>query len=96
MGFEMGRMSDPTSMEWIPVHRRTMEKMTQCLKVMVFFSQLKEKNRRVVWSLHNCPAKKMDPVDLNRFFEEDGKLYGYQGLKITIWLSIASFHACGP
>lgn len=25
----------------------------------------------------------IDPVDLNRFFEEDGKIYGYQGLKVT-------------
>ncbi|KAK4838608.1 hypothetical protein QYF36_015035 [Acer negundo] len=35
----------------------------------------------------------IDPVDLNSFFEEDGKIYGYQGLKITIWVSIVSFHA---
>lgn len=24
----------------------------------------------------------IDPVDLNSFFEEDGKIYGYQGLKV--------------
>lgn len=24
----------------------------------------------------------IDPVDLNRFFEDDGKIYGYQGLKV--------------
>ncbi|XP_023545527.1 histone acetyltransferase type B catalytic subunit isoform X1 [Cucurbita pepo subsp. pepo] len=36
----------------------------------------------------------IDPVDLNSFFEdEDGKIYGYQGLKITVWFSIVSFHA---
>ncbi|KAH7572185.1 hypothetical protein JRO89_XS04G0216600 [Xanthoceras sorbifolium] len=35
----------------------------------------------------------INPVDLNTFFEEDGKIYGYQGLKITIWVSIVSFHA---
>ncbi|KAI8004168.1 Histone acetyltransferase type B catalytic subunit [Camellia lanceoleosa] len=32
-------------------------------------------------------------VDLNHFFEEDGKIYGYQGLKITIWVSSICFHA---
>lgn len=36
----------------------------------------------------------IDPVDLTSFFEdEDGKIYGYQGLKITVWFSIVSFHA---
>lgn len=25
----------------------------------------------------------MKPVDLNHFFGEDGKIYGYQGLKVT-------------
>ncbi|THF94006.1 hypothetical protein TEA_020415 [Camellia sinensis var. sinensis] len=35
----------------------------------------------------------IQPVDLNHFFEEDGKIYGYQGLKITIWVSSISFHA---
>ncbi|KAA8534879.1 hypothetical protein F0562_029905 [Nyssa sinensis] len=35
----------------------------------------------------------IEPVDLNQFFEEDGKIYGYQGLKITIWVSSVSFHA---
>ncbi|KAK4602765.1 hypothetical protein RGQ29_011677 [Quercus rubra] len=35
----------------------------------------------------------IDPVDLNSFFDEDGKIYGYQGLKITIWVSSISFHA---
>ena len=24
----------------------------------------------------------IQPVDLNHFFEEDGKIYGYQGLKV--------------
>ncbi|KZV42735.1 histone acetyltransferase type B catalytic subunit-like, partial [Dorcoceras hygrometricum] len=35
----------------------------------------------------------VEPVDLNHFFEEDGKIYGYQGLKITVWISCVSFHA---
>ncbi|KAL6558459.1 hypothetical protein OROMI_018809 [Orobanche minor] len=36
----------------------------------------------------------VEPVDLSRFFEDDGKIYGYLGLKwITIWLSSMSFHA---
>lgn len=36
---------------------------------------------------------RISPVDLNSFFEEDEKIYGYQGLKITIWISSISFHA---
>ncbi|KAI3956963.1 hypothetical protein MKX01_000997 [Papaver californicum] len=35
----------------------------------------------------------IDPIDLNRFFDEDGKVYGYKDLKINIWLSSVSFHA---
>ncbi|XP_062090973.1 histone acetyltransferase type B catalytic subunit [Humulus lupulus] len=35
----------------------------------------------------------IDPVDLNSFFGEDGKIYGYEGLKITIWVNSVSFHA---
>lgn len=35
----------------------------------------------------------IDPVDLNSFFEEDGKIYGYQGLKITVWINSISFHS---
>ncbi|KAL8493293.1 hypothetical protein ACS0TY_024491 [Phlomoides rotata] len=35
----------------------------------------------------------IEPVDLSPFFEDDGKIYGYQGLKITVWLSSISFHA---
>ncbi|KAI6679589.1 hypothetical protein NL676_033470 [Syzygium grande] len=27
----------------------------------------------------------LDPVDLSHFFEEDGKIYGYQGLNISVW-----------
>ncbi|PQQ14738.1 histone acetyltransferase type B catalytic subunit [Prunus yedoensis var. nudiflora] len=34
----------------------------------------------------------LDDVDLDRFFDE-GKIYGYKGLKITIWVSSVSFHA---
>ncbi|KAL3642955.1 hypothetical protein CASFOL_013770 [Castilleja foliolosa] len=35
----------------------------------------------------------VEPVDLNHFFEEDGKIYGYQDLKVTVWLSSQSFLA---
>ncbi|XP_031258046.1 histone acetyltransferase type B catalytic subunit-like isoform X1 [Pistacia vera] len=35
----------------------------------------------------------IDPVDLNSFFDEDGKIYGYQELKITVWVNIISFHS---
>nr|GEX40819.1 histone acetyltransferase type B catalytic subunit [Tanacetum cinerariifolium] len=39
----------------------------------------------------------IEPVDLSVFFEEDGKedgkIYGYQGLKITVWISSISFKA---
>ncbi|CAL5413242.1 unnamed protein product [Camellia sinensis] len=34
----------------------------------------------------------IQPVDLNHFLK-DGKIYGNQGLKITIWVSSISFHA---
>ncbi|XP_073155912.1 histone acetyltransferase type B catalytic subunit [Henckelia pumila] len=35
----------------------------------------------------------IEPVDLNQFFEEDGRIYGYQGLKISVWISSVSFHS---
>ncbi|PPS03776.1 hypothetical protein GOBAR_AA16879 [Gossypium barbadense] len=60
-----------------------------------------KKKRRVGFS--NIVSKKeevgtsdgyrISPVDLNSLFEEDEKIYGYQGLKITIWISSISFHA---
>ncbi|XP_077217413.1 histone acetyltransferase of the GNAT family 2 isoform X2 [Tasmannia lanceolata] len=34
----------------------------------------------------------IDPIDLNHFFGEDGKIYGYKDLKVNIWLSSKSFH----
>lgn len=34
----------------------------------------------------------LEPIDLNHFFEDDGRIFGYQGLKITIWVSLISFH----
>ncbi|XP_059432964.1 histone acetyltransferase type B catalytic subunit-like isoform X2 [Corylus avellana] len=36
---------------------------------------------------------RVNPVDLYSFFDGDGKIYGYQGLQITIWVSSISFHA---
>ncbi|TMX02718.1 hypothetical protein EJD97_020217 [Solanum chilense] len=35
----------------------------------------------------------LEPIDLNQFFEDDGRIFGYQGLNITIWVSLISFHA---
>ncbi|PON32271.1 Histone acetyltransferase type B, catalytic subunit [Parasponia andersonii] len=35
----------------------------------------------------------IDPVGLDGYFGKDGKIYGYQGLKITVWISSTSFHA---
>lgn len=35
----------------------------------------------------------INPVDLNSFFGELGKIYGYKNLKANIWFSIISFHA---
>ncbi|CAD6225222.1 unnamed protein product [Miscanthus lutarioriparius] len=32
------------------------------------------------------------PFDLNHFFGEDGKIYGYKNLKINVWISAKSFH----
>lgn len=34
----------------------------------------------------------LEPVDLNHFFENDGRIFGYEGLKVTIWVSLISFH----
>ncbi|KAI5434377.1 histone acetyltransferase type B catalytic subunit isoform X1 [Lathyrus oleraceus] len=33
------------------------------------------------------------PVDLNSYFDNDGKIFGYEGLKINIWISSISFYA---
>ncbi|CAN1762082.1 Histone acetyltransferase type B catalytic subunit [Linum perenne] len=33
------------------------------------------------------------PIDLNSFFGEDGKIYGYSRLKITVWISSISFRS---
>ncbi|KAL1195182.1 Histone acetyltransferase type B catalytic subunit [Cardamine amara subsp. amara] len=33
------------------------------------------------------------PVDLNDFFEGDGKIYGYQDLKINVWINSISLHS---
>ncbi|MED6191940.1 hypothetical protein PIB30_005419 [Stylosanthes scabra] len=35
----------------------------------------------------------IEPVDLNAFFGDDGKIYGYEGLKINVWVSSISFRA---
>ncbi|KAL5574393.1 hypothetical protein UlMin_023990 [Ulmus minor] len=35
----------------------------------------------------------IEPVDLSSFFGEDGKIYGYEELKITVWVSSISFHS---
>jgi histone acetyltransferase 1 len=35
----------------------------------------------------------LQPFDLNHFFGEDGKIYGYKNLKINVWISAISFHA---
>uniref|UniRef100_A0A7N1A550 histone acetyltransferase n=1 Tax=Kalanchoe fedtschenkoi TaxID=63787 RepID=A0A7N1A550_KALFE len=35
----------------------------------------------------------IDPIDLSQFFDDDGKIYGYQGLKIVVWVSSLSFHS---
>ncbi|PIN14500.1 Histone acetyltransferase type b catalytic subunit [Handroanthus impetiginosus] len=56
----------------------------ECIKIYLVSSEDE------VYSPHSF---QIEPVDLNHFFEEDGKIYGYQGLKITVWLSSISFHA---
>ncbi|KAM0885846.1 hypothetical protein ACQ4PT_030095 [Festuca glaucescens] len=35
----------------------------------------------------------IEPFDLNHFFGEDGKIYGYTDLKINVWISAISLHA---
>ncbi|XP_078153749.1 histone acetyltransferase of the GNAT family 2 isoform X3 [Carex rostrata] len=55
-----------------------------CIKIFAV------KNEEEVGST-NC--LQIEPVDLNHFFGEDGKIYGYNGLQINVWLSMVSFHA---
>nr|ASU54203.1 histone acetyltransferase [Hevea brasiliensis] len=55
----------------------------------VGFSNIVSSKEQVGASESYC----IDPVDLNGFFDEDGKIYGYHGLKITIWISSITFHA---
>ncbi|KAF6172598.1 hypothetical protein GIB67_036548 [Kingdonia uniflora] len=35
----------------------------------------------------------VDPIDLNQFFGDDGRIYGYKNLKVKVWLSSISFRA---
>ncbi|RID41114.1 hypothetical protein BRARA_J01100 [Brassica rapa] len=35
----------------------------------------------------------VNPVDLNDFFDGDGKIYGYHGLKINVWINSISLHS---
>ncbi|CAH2069713.1 unnamed protein product [Thlaspi arvense] len=35
----------------------------------------------------------VNPVDLSDFFGGDGKIYGYQGLKINVWINCISLHS---
>ncbi|ESQ42743.1 hypothetical protein EUTSA_v10013465mg [Eutrema salsugineum] len=35
----------------------------------------------------------VNPVDLNDFFDGDGKIYGYQDLKINVWINSISLHS---
>ncbi|KAL5697463.1 histone acetyltransferase [Ranunculus cassubicifolius] len=36
---------------------------------------------------------RIDPIDLNQFFDKDGRIYGYQDLKLNVYLSSVTFHA---
>lgn len=54
-----------------------------CIKI--YFVSTKEE-------VGNSDALCITPVDLNSFFDDE-KIYGYQELKITIWISSISFHA---
>ncbi|KAJ3683367.1 hypothetical protein LUZ60_013594 [Juncus effusus] len=56
----------------------------ECIKVFAVRNEIE------VGSTNCLP---IEPVDLNHFFGEDEKIFGYRGLKINIWLSLASFHA---
>lgn len=33
----------------------------------------------------------IEPVDLNTFFEDDGKIYGYNGLKVDFYRSLICY-----
>ncbi|KAF5204055.1 Histone acetyltransferase type b catalytic subunit [Thalictrum thalictroides] len=59
-----------------------------------------EANECIKIFLVNCKEEvgvedsfQIDPIDLNQFFDEDGKIFGYKNLKINIFLSTISFHA---
>jgi histone acetyltransferase 1 len=34
----------------------------------------------------------INPVDLNSYFDDDGKIYGYEGLKVRFILTIIVFY----
>lgn len=55
----------------------------ECMKVFLVW------NPGEVGSV-DCTA--IQPFDLNHFFGEDGKIYGYKNLKINVWISAKSFH----
>eukprot|EP00268_Persea_americana_P036115 TRINITY_DN3559_c1_g1_i1.p2 TRINITY_DN3559_c1_g1~~TRINITY_DN3559_c1_g1_i1.p2 ORF type:complete len:130 (+),score=8.99 TRINITY_DN3559_c1_g1_i1:246-635(+) len=59
-----------------------------------------EANECIKVFLVSCPEEmdtadcfSTNPVDLCHFFGEEGKIYGYNDLKINIWISCVSFHA---
>ncbi|XXG57325.1 hypothetical protein AAC387_Pa03g4506 [Persea americana] len=59
-----------------------------------------EANECIRVFLVSCPEEmdtadcfSTNPVDLCHFFGEEGKIYGYNDLKINIWISCVSFHA---
>lgn len=56
----------------------------ECMKVFL------ARNPDDVCSVNNTS---IEPFDLNHFFGEDGKIYGYTNLKINVWISAISFHA---
>ncbi|XP_021901463.1 histone acetyltransferase type B catalytic subunit [Carica papaya] len=57
---------------------------SECIKIYLVSS------KEELGALDGCC---INPVDLNSFFDKDGKIYGYKGLKINVWVSCISFHA---
>ncbi|KAL6846299.1 hypothetical protein ACP4OV_023747 [Aristida adscensionis] len=59
----------------------------------VGFSGVDAANARNPDEVGSLDCTSIQPFDLNHFFGEDGKIYGYKNLKINVWISAATFHA---
>ncbi|XP_020528794.1 histone acetyltransferase type B catalytic subunit isoform X3 [Amborella trichopoda] len=56
----------------------------ECIKVFLVSSQ---------GEMNGANGFCIEPIDLNQFAGKDGRIYGYKGLKIEVWLNCVSFQA---